>query len=381
MKILLVSRNFPPLVGGMERLIHRAYLALVEDFDVWLLGPHGCAQYALPGSRVRACALSPTVLFLACLQWNARRLARAQAPDLVIAGSGVAAPAAVWAARAAGAAVACFVHGLDIVAPSPIYRRLFIPAVRASDLVIANSRKTAELTASVGIEAGRIRVLHPGVSVPQAVASPAEGVFRKLIDARDRRILLSVGRIHPRKGLAEFIEQALPAIVRKHPDTLFAIVGEEASNAVGRSSGEKDRILRAVRSQNLQNHVVFVGALTDQVLEAAYAESRLLVFPVIDLAGDVEGFGMVALEAAAHGLPTVAFASGGVPDAVEDGISGRLIQPGDYARFAEVVGAFLADDSNKWRQPCIAHARAFEWDRFGQGLRALCAGLVARRGA
>ena len=78
------------------------------------------------------------------------------------------------------------------------------------------------------------------------------------------------------------------------------------------------------------------------MLHAAYAEADALVFPVLELPGDVEGFGMVALEAAAHGLPTFGFRSGGVPDAVQEGRTGELVSASDYGGLAERLANHLA---------------------------------------
>jgi phosphatidylinositol alpha-1,6-mannosyltransferase len=79
---------------------------------------------------------------------------------------------------------------------------------------------------------------------------------------------------------------------------------------------------------------------------------------------------MVAIEAASHGLPTVAFRVGGIPDAIEDGVSGRLIAPGDYAALSEAIGSYLAPSGERaaLRDACIAHARAFDWRAIGRRL-------------
>ncbi len=103
------------------------------------------------------------------------------------------------------------------------------------------------------------------------------------------------------------------------------------------------------------------------------------VFPVIEIPGDVEGFGMVAIEAASQGVPTVAFRVGGIPDAIADGVSGRLIAPGDYAALSDAIGQYLApsDDRAALRDACIAHARAFDWRVIGGRLMHVLEAAVA----
>jgi len=99
-------------------------------------------------------------------------------------------------------------------------------------------------------------------------------------------------------------------------------------------------------------------------LHDAYFGADLHVFPVRDLPGDTEGFGMVAIEAAAHGLSTVAYATGGVIDAVWEGQSGRLIPPGDAAGFAQAVLATLAAPLAP--EGSRTFAQGFAWDEFGR---------------
>ena len=81
-----------------------------------------------------------------------------------------------------------------------------------------------------------------------------------------------------------------------------------------------------------------------------------------------EGFGMVAIEAAAHGLPTVAFATGGIVDAVAPGQSGHLVPPGDYPALAKAALHVLADDPGAWQPRASAFAAQFAWPVMGQKL-------------
>src|SRR3546814_12287140 len=88
---------------------------------------------------------------------------------------------------------------------------------------------------------------------------------------------------------------------------------------------------------------MFLGTITDDaLLSVVYKAASAHIFPVREIPGDPEGFGMVAVEAAAHGVPTIAFATGGIVDAVAEGESGRLIRTGDYGAFAGIVVESLA---------------------------------------
>jgi phosphatidylinositol alpha-1,6-mannosyltransferase len=87
------------------------------------------------------------------------------------------------------------------------------------------------------------------------------------------------------------------------------------------------------------------------------------------LAGDVEGFGMVALEAAARGVPTVGYAVGGVPDAVDQGVSGELVPAGDATALAQAIGRWLARPRRNVAAQCRAFAEHLSWPEFGRRLR------------
>ena len=109
-------------------------------------------------------------------------------------------------------------------------------------------------------------------------------------------------------------------------------------------------------------------------LLGAYAASACHCFPVLEMPGDVEGFGMVALESAAHGLPTVAFDVGGVADAVQVPVSGKLVPSGDYEAFAAAVVAYLRDPpAQDQREAAREFARAKDWNAFGAGILAALA--------
>jgi phosphatidylinositol alpha-1,6-mannosyltransferase len=368
MRVLLVTRNFPPVVGGMERLLYNAYRTLTDRFDVALVGPSGCERFVVNTTPTVSISLSPLARFLFAAQWHALRVARRMRPTVVLSGSGITAPATLLAARHTGAKAACFVHGLDLVADSVLYRRLFLPAVVRFDRLIANSHNTARLASLAGANPERIALLHPGVSMPSSDTS-IDTAFLDRLHIADRRILLSVGRLTPRKGLCEFIRYSLPKLVARQPSLLLLVVGDEPQGALKHTAGQRERILEATNSTGMNEHVVLTGKVDDETLTTAYAVADLFVFPVIELPGDVEGFGMVALEAAAHGLPTVAFSVGGIPDAVSSGATGHLVRPGDYDEFARAITNHLETQRrDAWRERCVAYAEQFAWTRYGERL-------------
>lgn len=371
-RALLVTRNFPPLVGGMENVNQRLLAELSPDWDLALSGPRGSSAHAPQAVRSTETPVKPLARFLVESFFRTLLLAWRWQPRMVLAGSGLAAPTAWTAARLNGAKLVVYLHGLDIIAPSRVYRRLWLPFIRRADLILVNSAHTAGLAQGVGVDSDRIRVLHPGTEMP-VLDRQAGTALRSKLEFGDAPLLLSVGRLTRRKGLAEFVQHALPRILEQRPSTLLVIIGEEATDAL-HSSGvsERQRIVAAAETAGTAGHLRFLGRRDDAELSAAYQAAQVHVFPVLEQVGDVEGFGMVALESAAHGLPTVAFAVGGVPDAVAPGVTGTLVRSGDYSGFADAVLEVMA---MPFGEDQVAASRKFaeakSWPHFGTRLRKL----------
>ncbi len=369
-RILHITRNLPPLVGGMERLNWHIADELSRHAQVQLIGPSGSAVQRPAAVPVTEVPLRPLPRFLLASARQAVVVARQFKPHVVLAGSGLTAPAAWLAAHTSGARAYVYLHGLDAAVQHPVYRAVWHPAIRRMEGVIANSQPTAELARSLGVAAEKIRIVHPGVTLPAAPQSAAAlQEFRQRHQLGDRRLLLSVGRLTTRKGLREFVQHALPAIVQAAPDTLLAVVGEAPADSLHASVQTRASIQAMADAAGISQHLRFLGVITDpQELACAYESATLHIFPVRHLPGDPEGFGMVAIEAAAHGLPTVAFATGGIVDAVAEGESGHLVTPGDYPSLAQAALQMLADGPGAWQTRTSAFAAQFAWPVLGQKL-------------
>ena len=359
----------PPLLGGMERLNWHMAHELARAAEVRIVGPQGAAVLSPPKVVVREAPLRPLVIFLLIALWRGLREALRFRPDIVLAGSGLTAPIAWLVARCCKARMVVYVHGLDIVVPSPIYRRLWLPAIRRADRVIANSHATAKLAEQIGISTDCLGVVHPGVDLPQLEIDSASATrFRLKYDLTGRPVLISVGRLTQRKGLLEFVTNVLPEVVHRKPDVVLLIVGDEARQALHSKFQTRETIQAAADAAGVGRHLCFLGKLRDSELIAAYQASDVHVFPIQYVYGDPEGFGMVAVEAAAHGLPTVAYACGGVVDAVRHDVSGWLVEPEDASGFAAAVLRELS--SRRARSQIYNFATGFTWTAFGDRIRA-----------
>lgn len=368
-RVLLVTRNLPPLVGGMERLNWHMADELAKYAEVRVIGPTGAAALKPASVSISEAPLKPLSLFLVIATIKAMWVALRWRPDIILAGSGLTAPIVWLASKLCGAKAAAYLHGFDITVNSRAYRMFWRPFFKRLDYVITNSRPTNQLALDAHVKPERLAIVYPGVSLP-AAPQPAEHIaaFRQQYGLEGKKVLLSVGRLTTRKGLREFVKHALPTIVQAEPDAMLVVIGEAPKNSLGAGIQSVESIQSLASELGVSGNLKFLGVITNKVLLAtAYESADIHVFPVRDIPDDPEGFGMVAIEAAAHGLPTVAFATGGIVDAVKQDQSGRLITPEDYKALTTAVIATLAE-SRLLQPSCIEFAYRFAWPHFGEQL-------------
>ncbi|HZW84618.1 MAG TPA: glycosyltransferase family 4 protein [Nitrososphaerales archaeon] len=159
--------------------------------------------------------------------------------------------------------------------------------------------------------------------------------------------ILFVGRLVRRKGVDLLIE-AFAEIAQKHQDVGLRIVGE---------GPELDNLSRLAKDLGVSDKVSFTGTLREAALQSAFDDSDVLAMPSRSSSGDVEGFGTVVIEAGARGLPVVGSASGGISEAVADGVTGILVPEGDSRALAAAIRRLLDDDELRTRMGLAARER------------------------
>lgn len=365
LQVLLITRNLPPLIGGMERLLHNLVLGLVEYAEVTVIGPRGCRAH-LP-ARVETYECSNTLGgFLMESTLTTLRIIRKGRFDVVIGGSGLTAPLLLMLKSIIRCRTLILVHGLDIIVDHWLYQHLFIPALRRIDRVVANSRNTRRLAMEKGVPEARITIIHPGTYIAELPNEERKQAFVQNYRIPFTRYMLFAGRMTRRKGLSHFIRCSLPDILKACPDSGLVVVGDNPNDSLNKQ-GEQQEVLAAIHDTELAKKVLFLGQVDDRDLETAYASATVHVFPLIEVPGDVEGFGMVAIEAAAMGTPTVAFDVGGVSDAVGIG-SGHLVAPGNYIELSSTLIECLKQAHHSG---CAKHAKNFTWIDYHRKLRIL----------
>lgn len=367
-KIMLITRNLPPLVGGMERLNWHMADELSKYAEVQVIGPSGSAARKPENVTLREAPLKPLPLFLVVTFLKGLWLALRWRPDTILAGSGLTAPTAWLLSKLCSAHSAAYLHGFDITVDHAIYRKLWRPSFKKLDHVIVNSTPTRDLALAAGVAPDRISIVFPGVTLPKA-PQPESNIraFKQKHGLEGKKILLSVGRLTTRKGLREFVEFSLPDIVKAEPNAVLIVVGEAPKNSLGAGIQSIESIQYKANTSGVGEHIKFLGVITNPAqLATAYEAADVHVFPVRHIPDDPEGFGMVAIEAAAQGLQTVAFATGGVVDAVKKERSGYLVPVNEYPQFSEKVVWSLKNPLD--RINLSEFAKQFEWSVFGRGV-------------
>ena len=365
-RVLLVTRNLPPLVGGMENLLLHCARTLDSQYSLTVIGPRGCSAYLNDSIEVHEVP-SGLIGFVLMAPLYAAWCAVRRPFGLVFGGSGLAAPMCWLVGKLSRATTSCYVHGLDVVVDNWLYQTVFVYCLRRLDFIIVNSSNTRRLSIRAGIAPDKITIIHPGCDIPVEVnRAQARDALRNRYAVDSTFCLLFVGRVAPRKGLLGFMRNAFPELLRRSPDTVLVIAGDSPDESLAHRGDELAKVVQEVELNGWSDRVRFLGKVDDATLSQCYAAADCLLFPLVPVPGDVEGFGMVAIEAAAHGTPTVAFCEGGVGDAIEDGVNGHLIPSGSYAEMVDALSAMA--EAGDTTSDCQHHAEKFHWDIFDRKL-------------
>jgi phosphatidylinositol alpha-1,6-mannosyltransferase len=269
----------------------------------------------------------------------------------------------------------CYVHGEDVstAANSREYTWLVRRVLGGAEFMIANSRNTERLLRTEWhVHPERVCVLHPGVDTRYFVPAGRNNQVRARLGWGQRPVVLTVGRLQKRKGHDRMI-LALRIIRKTVPNILYAVVGE----------GEEARALgELVTRHGLEDHVQFLGEVADKDLLHCYQQCDLFTLPNRQVDRDIEGFGMVLLEAQACGKGVVAGDSGGTAETMRIPETGRVVCCDGPDDLGALVVELLADPGRLARMGSAGRewvAGQFDWDvlsrqaervfRFGPGAR------------
>jgi phosphatidylinositol alpha-1,6-mannosyltransferase len=354
-RLLVVTNDFPPRPGGIQSFLHGVASRLPPE-QVVVLTSRWRGWEAWDAAQQFSVVRHDTSVLLpsAAVRRHALELFRER--ECTDVWFGAAAPLGLLAAplRAAGAQrIVASTHGHEVGwAALPAARSLLRRIASNVDAVTYLGDYTrARLAAAIKPYDVRLRRLVPAVD-SETFRPDAGGAQRRAdLGLRDRPVVVCVSRLMPRKGQDALI-RALPEIRRRVPGAALVLVGGGPS---------RDRLTKLAAGLGVAEHVTVTGSVEHSDLPEWYGVGDVFAMPCRERLGglDVEGLGMVFLEAAACGLPVVAGRSGGSVDAVLDRQTGRLVDGTAVGEVAAVVSGLLADPAGA----AAMGARGRDWVR------------------
>jgi len=365
MRLLFVSHSFPPPnaplsnVGGMQRVATELHGALEARDDISM------RTVALRSSwKWVHIKVVPFLVFLAARL--GREAAAHRADTILFTSMTTALPLLIVgpALRRKGIRLAAIAHGLDVTEPNPVYQMAVRRLCGLLDVVMPVSRATGEELIARGLPRERVHVVPNAVDLDRFERVPAshgESARVPITGApplpADAFLLVTVGRQVRRKGFVWFIETVMPKLPER---VVFWLAGD---------GPERQNIEAAIERADFGQRVRCLGKISETELVNLYRRGDLFVMPNIVVPGDMEGFGIVMLEAGACGLPTLAADLEGIRDVIEESVNGWLAPTEDADAFAARIQTLL-DDPDSLREASDRTAEhvtsTFRWETTAQ---------------
>lgn len=324
--MVFITRKFPPSVGGMETLAA----------DVWATLEAGSGAGARLLAHRGANRWLPIWLPIAALRTVV--LVWRKKVDTVLTGDVVMFLLMGPLLRVLRVPHATMAMGKDIVWANRGYQRVVRAGLRKAPLILAISSATAEAAIASGASPERVRVVRLGAHDPQVTADErraARADLQERYAINDGAvILLTLGRLVRRKGVEWFIREVIPNI----PDLSSCVV-----YLVAGGGADGPRIAAAVAELPDRTRVKVLGPVSADDREILMRGADIFIQPNVAVPGDMEGFGLVAVEAAMRGPLVLASDLEGLRDAVDDGSTGILVAPGDSEAWVAQVRALVED--------------------------------------
>ncbi len=255
-------------------------------------------------------------------------------------------------------------HGADFFALQGwLWRKLKAFVINQADVICVVSQAMREECLRQGVPEHKVTVASMGVDLSARFVPPVQNTESASVQ---RRHLLFVGRLVPKKGV-DVLLQAMPEVLKQHPDEKLLIVGD------GPERGALESLCRELA---IDGSVEFSGPLPPEQVPEMFRQARLAIVPsVVDDNGNQEGLGLVAVEALGCQCPVVASALPALKDVIEDGHTGLMFEPGNPVACAQAINRLLCDHGladKLARQGRDAVVRRYDWEQVGKRYCQLC---------
>ncbi len=327
------------MVGGMEKLSFALAKEFSSSVDTTLITWGGSQKYL------------PFVYFLFLIK--SLYLIPKNKIDHIHIGDALLSPLGFLLKNVFGIKTTLTVVGLDITFNFPGYQ-FFIPRIVAKlDKIICISDATKNECIKRNIPEEKCAVIPCGVYPEDWIVKATRKDLEKNVgkDLKDKKVIITVGRLVPRKGVYWFIKNVMPKLEMK---VIHLIIG---------TGPEKDRIQELIKEMNLQERVILLGKISDEDLKIIYNTSDLFVMPNIKVKDTIEGFGLVAIEASSTGLPVIASDLEGISSAIINGKTGYLVESANPEQF---IKAIRKSYSLNRKEIASVTRKNYSWEEIGK---------------
>lgn len=341
MKLLLIAENWPPRVGGIEKYLTGLTGELAKRNEVTVVVPRNPDTFPDKGrwggvSVIRKRFFWPFIkpswlplyIFI-------HRLAQREQFDAILCGKALfEGLVGYYLKKYLDIPYVVFTYGMEIAVwqDNSVTRRKLIRVLTHANQVIVINDITKQAIRELGVLEDRIVKIYPAVDEKFLEGLKQTAKHEAILEKYGIRkpYILTVARLIPRKGIDDLIRAYAKLDQTKFRNVSLVIVGD----------GPQRTELEKIAAQEYVQPK-FLGIVSDEDLPALYANARLFALTPKEVAGDIEGFGIVYLEAAAAGLPIVATRTGGVPEAMLAIAANTLVKPGDISGIAQTLTAAM----------------------------------------
>lgn len=337
MKVAFVVRNYPPDIGGAEKFNFELAKNLSNVVDLMVI-------------QNKFDKYSPLFHIYAFIKILMVKV------DLIFLSDSYLSPLIPFLKFFKGRPVVVKVHGLDITYPNILYQWIIPRLTNMADKVICISIATKEECVQRGIDSRKSVIIPVGISdefYSEKDKNELQMIIFEKMNLNSKKIIFSVGRLVERKGFHWFVETIIPKLIEREKNFVYLIAGGGPYRGV---------IEEIVNKKHLEEYVKLLGKIDDETLKSLYNAADIFVMPNIPVKGDLEGFGIVILEASSCGVPVVASNIEGIRDAAMNGKNGFLVESYDVDGFTDVIIKLLENDYERKRVGM--NAREFTLENF-----------------
>ena len=349
MSILLITNDYPPIISGISTVFYQVWRYLPTETNIVLApGVQGGKEFDskddirvirypyISSTAIPAKLINFILQFLSTTYLVIRYRVRLLHAGQILTGGLI----GLFFKKVFKIPYMLWVYGGET---TPVYmknkwrKRFLGRLIKEAELIITNSPTTSQEFLDYGVDKSRVFEVLPGVDTDVFTPGAPPDELVKKYGLTDKSLLMTVARLTPRKGQDTTI-RALPSIIESHPDVVYLVVGD---------GPYRDELISLAKEMGVMESVIFSGPITDEELVGYYRLSDIYVMPNREVEGStdsIEGFGISFIEAGACEKPVIGGRSGGAVFAVEDNITGIIVDPTDTDELSKAVVGLLSDN-------------------------------------